>query len=58
MRYAHVSEGQVINVSVWTTAPSSSTDEAGAELVELPEGSPVGPGWTYNGSDFAAPKPS
>ena len=57
MRYAHVKNGQVVNVSFWTTTPAAPTDDFGAELVLLPEGSLVGPGWTYDGEDFAPPAP-
>ena len=46
MRRAIVESGNVVRVVV-----------GGAEGIELPEGSPVGPGWTYNGSEFSYAEP-
>ena len=51
MRYAHIADGMVVNVSVWaSTAPSH--DEQGRALVECAD---AGIGWTYDGSTFAPP---
>ena len=54
-RYAMVSGDEVTNVSVWDGV---SPWEPGCEFVELPDGSPVGPGWTRVGGEWVAPPPS
>ena len=52
-RYATVVDGQVVNVSLWDGV-SGWQPEAG-EAVAIPEGEPVGPGWTYTNGSFVAP---
>lgn len=69
MKYAVIKDGQVINVILWDgvdVAPSLVAGEGlhvpfrdrfdGGTLIELPEDSPVSPGWTHNGTDFVAPE--
>jgi len=51
-RYAHIENETVTNVSLWDGVTSW---EPGCEIVELPEGSFVGPGWVRSGSEWAAP---
>lgn len=51
-RWAHIEGDEVINVSLWDGV---TPFDPGCELVELPEGSPVGPGWSRDGSEWIAP---
>jgi hypothetical protein len=54
-RYAHMDGDTVTNVSLWDC---ETPWEAGCEIVELPEGSGVGPGWTRNKGEWIAPPPA
>ena len=51
-RYAIIENGVVGNVALWDGA-TEWADAAGA--IPLPEDSPVGPGYTYDGTAFTAP---
>ena len=51
-RYAHMNGDEVTNVSLWD---GETPWEPGCEVVEMPEGSPVGPGWTRDGDEWIAP---
>lgn len=51
-RYAHMDGELVTNVSMWDGV---TPYEPGCELVELPEGSTVGPGYTRSGDSWIAP---
>lgn len=57
-RYALVSDGVVANVILWD-ADAQPDVQFGAEVlaVQLPDGSRVGPGWTYAGGVFGEPPP-
>jgi len=48
-----IRDGVVENVSLGSDDPWSSPE--GITVVELLDDSPVGPGWTFDGSLFAAP---
>jgi hypothetical protein len=52
--YAHVLDGKVINVSLWSQEPILETDE---ELIEIPEGSTAGIDWDYVGGKFVDNRP-
>lgn len=52
MRYAVVVDGIVTNVVLWD---GESTWQPEGEVVAIPEDSPVGPDWTYDGSGFQRP---
>lgn len=62
-RYAVVLATNVINVIMWDGVETPSEDSAtplldsfgGAALVLVPDGAPVGPGWSYDGQSFTAP---
>jgi len=49
-RWAVVDGGQVLNVVLWDGM--SAWEPAAGTAVALPEGSPVGPGWSYDGDEF------
>jgi hypothetical protein len=51
-RYAVMNSDTVENVALWD---GETPWEPGCEIVELPEGSPVGPGWTRNGGEWISP---
>jgi hypothetical protein len=51
-RWAHIEDDEVINVSLWDGV---TPFDPGCELVELPDDSPVGPGWTRKGNQWIAP---
>jgi len=53
VRLAMIRDGVVENVSLGSDDPWSSPE--GITVVELLDDSPVGPGWTFDGSLFAAP---
>lgn len=50
MRYAIVESGVVVNIAL-------ADQPITPEWIEIPEGSSVGPGWSYDGTDFAPPDP-
>jgi len=52
-RYAHMEDDLVTNVSLWD---GETPWEPNCEIVELPDDSPVGPGWTRNGEEWIAPE--
>jgi len=54
--YAEVRNGLVVNVSLWDGDTDKWSPPAGALAVDI-EGLSVGPGWTYDGQDFAPPAP-
>jgi hypothetical protein len=51
-RWAHIENETVTNVSLWDGV---TPWDAGCEVVELPDGSPVGPGYVRDGSGWVAP---
>lgn len=51
MRYAHISDGVVVNISVWSDS-APATDEQGRTLIACGD---AGIGWTYDGSQFTPP---
>ncbi len=55
-RYAIVENGVVVNVVIWDgkTECAAIPDDA----ICLPSNSPVGPGFTFDGTAFAAPAPA
>ena len=53
-RYAHVVDGVVDNVSEWDGETAWSPGD-GVDLHQLPDGSPVAIGWTWDGSVFSDP---
>lgn len=61
MRHAIVIDGLVTNVVLWDGKlydPKTRTGwnpPSGAEALPLPEGSLVGPGWTWDGVEFQKP---
>lgn len=56
MRYAHVINDQVANVSLWDgVTPWTPGD--GSTLHQLEDDSPVGPGWQLVDGDWVAPEP-
>lgn len=66
--YALMKDGSVENVIVWDGVPyTPPTDEQpasgwsppdGYSTIALEDGSPVSPGWTFDGTMFAAPAPA
>lgn len=54
-RYAHMDGDLVTNVSLWD---GETEWEPGCEIVELPDGSGVGPGWTRSGGEWIGPLPA
>ncbi|MCU4119286.1 hypothetical protein [Variovorax sp. N23] len=56
IRWAVIKDGIVVNVILWDGADASFADQLeGAALQELPDDSPVGPGWTYVEGEFVSP---
>jgi hypothetical protein len=51
-KYAMMNGDEVINVALWD---GETPWEPGCEIVELPDDSPVGPGWVRNGGEWVAP---
>jgi hypothetical protein len=51
-RWAHIENETVTNVSLWD---GETPWNPGCEVVELPDDSPVGPGWTRQGNEFISP---
>jgi hypothetical protein len=51
-RYAHIEDETVTNVSLWDGV---TPWEPGCEILELPDDSPVGPGWTREVGEWVAP---
>lgn len=51
MRYAHIADGVVQNVSIWADV-APATDEQGRVLVACGD---AGIGWSYDGSTFSPP---
>jgi hypothetical protein len=54
-RWAHIEDETVTNVSLWDGVTPWGQ---GVEVVELPDDSPVGPGWTREDGEWVAPPPS
>lgn len=54
MRFARVINNLVENLELWDSQPPSMD---GVTFVRLPEDSPVGIGYTWNGQDFTPPAP-
>lgn len=52
-RYAIIESGTVTNVVIWDGEAECAAIPADA--VKLDDGSPVGPGYTFEGTSFAAP---
>jgi len=52
-RYAHIEEDLVTNVSLWDGITPWNSE---CEIIELPDDSPVGPGWTRDGEEWVAPE--
>lgn len=53
-RYAIIENGVVVNVVLWDGQTQWADSQA---AILLPAGSPVGPGYTYDGTNFTAPPP-
>jgi len=51
MKYAHIINGNVVNVIVWDGQTDLGLE---GELVNV-DNTPCGPGWTYDGTTFTAP---
>jgi len=56
MRHAIIKNGLVTNVVLWDKQTDWTPPE-GAEVVALDDGTPAGPGWTYDGTTFTPPPP-
>lgn len=54
--YAVVRGTLVENVVLWDGQPGWATP-AGTVCVKVPDGQPVGPGWTFSGVTWTAPAP-
>jgi hypothetical protein len=54
--YAYIENGQVTNVIVWD-GKDDWTPPEGVTMVELPDDSSVGIGFTYDGATFTPPPP-
>jgi len=54
-RYAHIEDDLVTNVSLWDGETPWNPE---CEIIELPDDSPVGPGWTRDGEEFMPPPPT
>jgi len=54
-RYAMINGNIVENVAEWD---GLAAWDPGCEVVQLPDGSPVGPGWTRSDGEWVAPPPS
>ncbi|PXV60873.1 hypothetical protein SAMN04487785_11333 [Dyella jiangningensis] len=52
--YAIVESGVVVNTVLWDGGNEWSPP-SGSEAILLPDGSPVGVGYTYNGTQFTPP---
>jgi hypothetical protein len=56
MRYAHVINNEVTNVSLWDgVTPWTPNDSS--TLHPLEDDSPVGPGWQFVDGEWVAPEP-
>mgnify|MGYP000659681512 CR=1 FL=1 len=53
MRYATMNGDVVVNVSLWD---GTTPWELGHEAIELPEDSPVGPGWMHKDGKWVPPE--
>jgi hypothetical protein len=56
MRYAHVINDQVTNVSLWDGTTDWEPGD-GSTLHQLEDDSPVGPGWQFVDGEWVAPEP-
>lgn len=54
-RYAIVENGMVTNVILWDGNTETWQPPMGSTANLLPNDSPVGPGWTFDGTDYAGP---
>lgn len=52
-RYAIVEDGNVVNVVLWDG--SAECDSIPEDAIELPDDSPVGPGYSFGSDGFVAP---
>lgn len=50
IRYAITADGTVVNVT-------RAAEPLGEDWIAIDSDSPIGPGWTYDGTDFVAPEP-
>ena len=55
-RYAMVENGVVTNVIIWDGNAEAWQPPAGSAVNLLTDDSPVGPGWTFDGANYSAPK--
>ena len=56
MRYAHVINNEVVNVSLWDGV-TDYTPPAGQTLHKLEPDSPVGPGWAFRDGKWVDERP-
>ncbi|WP_321785086.1 hypothetical protein [Burkholderia pyrrocinia] len=54
-KYAIVRNGEVENVIQWDGDESTWTPPEGSEAILLPDDTPVGPDYLYDGNIFSAP---
>lgn len=56
MKFAHILNGTVVNISIWNHEPTEEERSVRApiELVRL-DGRVCGLGWTYDGTNFIQP---
>lgn len=57
LRYAHVLDGMVVNVSVWSVEPTEAERASYApELLVACTSTPTGPGWRYEQGQWLPPE--
>ncbi|VWC89737.1 hypothetical protein BLA17378_04484 [Burkholderia aenigmatica] len=56
-RYALIENGSVINVILWDGGTETWQPPQGMTTTLLPDGSPVSPGYTFDGANFHSPSP-
>lgn len=54
-RYAIVENGTVVNVVIWDGDTTVWQPPKGTTANLLPDDSPVSPGWTFDGTNYAPP---
>jgi hypothetical protein len=57
MRYAHVINNKVVNVSLWDGTTEWTPDDGSVVPYPLEDDSPVGPGWQFVDGEWVAPEP-